>query len=177
MSVERRARIYYRRLPDREQVFEQRILLERDDVIVTCTDPMPLEQPLVIDGVAALERGSRAVWFTFPGQWHDIGRFHRADGTLTGLYANILTPPRIEDTVWHTTDLFLDVWLPAGGGVQVLDEDELEEALALGHIEADLAASARAEADRLASLAASGVWPPPIVGEWTLAKALRTATS
>ena len=63
----------------------------------------------------ALERGSDAVWFTFPGLWHDIGRFHRSDGTFTGIYANILTPPLIQpDGVWHTTDLFLDLWQKPG---------------------------------------------------------------
>lgn len=175
MSAERRARIHYRRLPDNERIFDQHIVLERSDVIVTLSEPLVLDEPMLIGGNVGLEHGSRALWFTFPGCWHDIGRFHRADGTFTGIYANILTPPRIEGADWYTTDLFLDVWLPAQGGVMLLDEDELVEAMARGHIEADLAESARAEAERLLALVERGVWPPPVVGEWTLERALRTA--
>ena len=71
-------------------------------------------------GKIALEAGSDAVWFTFPGLWHDIGRFHRADGEFTGIYANILTPPVIEpDGKWETTDLFLDIWVDPEGRLSV----------------------------------------------------------
>jgi len=172
VSAERRARIHYRRLPANERIFDQRILMERDDVIVTLSEPLTLDEPMLIEGSPALEHGSRALWFTFPGRWHDVGRFHRADGTFTGIYANILTPPRIEGADWYTTDLFLDVWSPAAGGVVLLDEDELAEALARGHIDSSLARSARAEADRLLGLAARGDWPPAVVREWTLERAL-----
>ena len=86
MNASDRVRIHYRRLPDREQIFDQRIVLDRDDVIVTVTDPMALGEAMTVDGRMMLENGSRAVWFTFPGAWHDVGRFHRADGSFTGCY-------------------------------------------------------------------------------------------
>lgn len=143
-------------------------MLERDDVIVTVTGPMRLESPMVIGGKPALESGSRVVWFTFPGCWHDVGRFHLADGSFTGCYGNILTPPRILGSAWYTTDLFLDVWVPPGGAAALLDEDELEDALARAHIDVALAQCARDEAARLLRLAATGAWPPSIVSEWTL---------
>ncbi len=168
MSATQRVRIHYRRLPDNDRIYDQRVVHERDDVVVTISEPGAISAPVLVGGAPVLEPGSRAVWFTFPGRWHDIGRFHLADGTFTGIYANILTPPRIEGSVWHTTDLFLDVWIPAGGTVMLLDEDELAEALALAHIGEDLAQRAREEADRLMALAAVGSWPPPIVREWTL---------
>jgi predicted RNA-binding protein associated with RNAse of E/G family len=170
MSAAARVKIHYRRLPDDEQIFDQRIVFERDDVIVTVTDPIALAKPMRAFGQVMLEHGSRAVWFTFPGAWHDIGRFHRADGTFTGYYANILTPPRIEGRVWQTTDLFLDVWLPADGSVRLLDEDELDDALELRHIEPEIAERARAEASRLLLLTAEGEWPPRVAREWTLAR-------
>lgn len=85
--------IHYRRLPDDERVFTQQLLLDRPDVKVTLARGVDFESPVIIDGEVALESGSDAVWFTFPGQWHDIGRFHRRDGTFTGIYANVLTPP------------------------------------------------------------------------------------
>jgi len=173
VSAERRARIHYRRLPADERVYDQRIVHEREDVIVTLSQPMALDAPMLIEGQVALERGSLALWFTFPGRWHDIGRFHRADGTPTGIYANILTPPLVEGPVWHTTDLFLDVWIPARGGVMLLDEDELAGALEHGHIDVELARSAREEARRLVALAEACEWPPAVVSEWTLERALR----
>jgi hypothetical protein len=183
-SERSRVRIHYRRLPDSEQVFDQRVVLERDDVIVTLSAPLELDRPMEIDGRVALETGSVAVWFTFPGAWHDVGRFHRADGTFTGIYANILTPAVIltppatggpaafEGPRWHTTDLFLDVWLPAGGPAMLLDEDELAAALEQGDIDPEVAARAREEAERLLDLARTGRWPPDVVRDWTLERSL-----
>ncbi|HSH75213.1 MAG TPA: DUF402 domain-containing protein [Longimicrobiales bacterium] len=168
MSPPGRVRIHYRRLPDHEQIFHQRVVLHRPDVIVTVTEPLEMEEPLRAGEVLLLEPGSRAVWFTFPGEWHDIGRFHLSNGTFTGYYANILTPPRIEGDIWFTTDLFLDVWLPARGAVALLDEDELEVALSEAHIDAETAGRARNEAERLLALAAAGTWPPSVAREWTL---------
>jgi len=171
-----RVRIHYRRLPDHEEIFDQRIVVERADVIVTVTGPLELNRPVSDGEQAILESGARAVWFTFPGQWHDVGRFHLRDGTFTGYYANILTPVEVErpsgpgPLVWRTTDLFLDVVVPPHGPPRLLDEDELEEALALGHIDADTALAARAEASRLMGLAERGDWPPPAAREWTLAR-------
>ena len=104
-----RVQIHYKRPPDRLRVYDQRVALERDDVIITLSEPIQTKEPMIHDGALMLESGSLAVWFTFPGVWHDIGRFHCADGTFSGLYANVLTPPIIDGPVWHTTDLFLDV--------------------------------------------------------------------
>lgn len=174
MPVSDRVRIHYRRLPDHEEIFDQRIVLRREDVIVTVTGPLELNRPVRAGERTLLESGGRAVWLTFPGAWHDIGRFHLRDGTFTGFYANILTPVEIrpptggDPWVWHTTDLFLDVTVPPDGPAALLDEDELEEALAAGHIDVDRARAARAEAGRLMALAARGDWPPPVAREWTL---------
>jgi len=167
-----RVAIHYRRLPDHMRVYDQRVVQARDDVIITLSEPLDLESPMLHGGEVMLERGSLALWFTFPGLWHDIGHFHRADGTFTGIYANILTPPQIEEGLWHTTDLFLDVWWPGGGEPVILDEDELEAALEAGHIETDTAERARVEAERLIAAADNGDWPPPVVADWTLERAL-----
>jgi len=167
-----RVEIHYRRPPDRLQVYDQRLVVERDDAIVTLSEPIEVESVILVDGNIMLETGSLAVWFTFPGAWHDIGRFHRADGSFCGIYANILTPPVIDGPVWHTTDLFLDVWWPDGGSVTLLDEDEFEEAVARRQLDTGTARRAREEADRIVGLANAGAWPPPIVDEWTLERAL-----
>lgn len=161
-------RIHYRRPPNRLQVFEQRLVHDTPEVKVTLAESMPYEPPMRIEGEVVLELGSDVVWFTFPGVWHDIGRFHRADGTFTGLYVNILTPPVLEGSEWDTTDLFLDVWLGRDGVPLLLDEDELDEAVGREWVDAATAARAREEAERIVAAARAGEWPPPVVGEWTL---------
>lgn len=168
MSEHPLVRIHYRRPPDRLQVFEQHLVHDGGDVVVTLAENMPYQPPMRIEGEVVLELGSDVVWFTFPGAWHDIGRFHRADGTFTGMYANILTPPVMEGNEWDTTDLFLDVWIARDGTVMLLDEDELDEAVGRELVDPDTAARAREEARRLVEGALHGAWPPPVVHEWSL---------
>jgi len=166
-------RIHYRRPPNREQIFRQRLVLDLDDVKVTFAEGVDLGPPMRIDGRIALEPGSDVVWFTFPGAWHDIGRFHRADGMFTGCYANVITPPVIgDDGRWDTTDLFLDVWLTPGGEPLLLDEDEFDHAVGREWIDAATAERARTEASRIMEDARAGLWPPPIVEEWTRERVL-----
>jgi predicted RNA-binding protein associated with RNAse of E/G family len=173
-STPERVRIHYHRPPDREEVFEQRVIAWTPDCVVTLLERARLDRPMRIDGAVALEHGAPIVWFTFPGVWHDIGRFHTADGTPTGLYANVLAPVEfVAPDRWRTTDLFLDVWLDAAGRLHVLDEDELDAALRAGWIDEATAAAARAEAERIRADALAGTWPPPIVEDWPLERALR----
>lgn len=122
-----------------------------------------------------LARDSPVVWFTFPGAWHDVGRFHTPDGTFTALYANVLTPVEISGDEWRTTDLFLDVLLEPGRDPRVLDEDELAEAVQRGWLAESAARGAEAEAARLVEAARAGAWPPAVVGEWTLERARAAA--
>ena len=149
-----------------------------DDVRVTVSRGVKLKKPIEVDGRVALEPGSDAVWFTFPGAWHDVGRFHRADGTFTGIYTNILTPPVFEsETLWRTTDLFLDVWMPVDGELQVLDREEFDDAVAAGWIDGDTRERALREVESVVRAAAAGAWPPRIVEEWSLERALRYLSS
>lgn len=165
-------RIHYIRIPDRRTVFTQAVLLERDDVIVTLLDAADISRPITIDGATALEPGAPIVWFTFPGRWHDIGRFHTRDGRFTGWYANILTPVRfMTRTEWETRDLCLDIWCSANGALHLLDEDEFARATELGWIGSDDAHRAREEAEHVLHAARTGEWPPAIAREWTLERA------
>jgi predicted RNA-binding protein associated with RNAse of E/G family len=161
----------YRRPPDRLQVYQQPLVHDAPDVKVTLTAAVKLIRPMVVGGRVVSEHGASIVWFSFPGLWHDIGRFHLADGTFTGLYANTLTPVEMSaGHVWESTDLFLDLWTDERGAF-VLDEDELEEALARGWIDAATAARARGEVERILTERDHGRWPPAIVGEWPLERA------
>ena len=168
MSEHPMVRIHYRRPPRHVQVFEQLLVHDAPDVKVTLAEDMTYEPPMRIAGGVVLELGSAVVWFTFPGAWFDVGRFHRADGTFTGLYANILTPPEFHGTEWETTDLFLDVWMATDGTTLLLDQDELDEALGKELVDRETATRAWHEAQRLVREAAAGTWPPPVVHEWTL---------
>ena len=164
--------IHYLRPPDREQRFTQHLIWDVAEVKITFATDLAFDPPLRIDGEVVLETGSQVIWFTFPGAWHDIGLFHRADGIFSGTYANILTPCAFgEDGTWRTTDLFLDVWKDPAGRIKILDEDELDEAEERGWVTEDTARRARAEAQTLKRQAEAGSWPPPVVGEWSLARA------
>jgi predicted RNA-binding protein associated with RNAse of E/G family len=163
--------IRYRRLPDRETVFTQALVAEEGDCTVTFLPAAEVKRETVVDGRTVLEPGSPVVWFTYRDRWHDVGRFHRADGTFTGFYANALTPVVFHGRTWETTDLCLDVWVGVDGRVEILDRDEFDAALAAGWIDARTAARALAEAESLAQAARAGTWPPPEVRAWTLPRA------
>ncbi len=164
--------IHYLRPPDRTEIFSQHLVWDDPEVKVTLATDLTFDPPIEIDGHVALETGSSAVWFTFPGRWHDIGLFHRADGRFVGTYANVLTPPDIHaDGTWHTTDLFLDLWIGPDGRLQVLDLDQFAEAVAQGWLDGDTRKAAEAEVTRLTAGFNEGAWPPPVVAEWSLARA------
>lgn len=167
--------IHYRRLPDRENVFEQAVVESNPDFVVTLLDAAVLDRPVMVRGAVVLEPGAPVVWFTYPGQWHDIGRFHLSDGTFTGFYANVLTPVVMRGTRWETTDLCLDVWMGIDGSVEILDETELAQAVARGWLDAETAGRAAHEAQGLAAAAREDRWPPAHVLQWDLRRA-RAAT-
>ena len=168
-----RVTIHYLRPPDRLQTFRQPIIHQSAEVIVTFSRGIRVPSPMELDGEVVLETGSDVVWFTFPGRWHDIGRFHNARGAFTGFYANLLTPVEmLPGHVWHTTDLFLDVWMTPGRAPRLLDEDELQAALDADALDIEMAGRAREEAERILELAGAGRWPPPVVREWTRERAL-----
>jgi len=167
----RTVRIHYRRLPGREQVFEQLRVEDAGEYVVTLLEAAPLKAPVLVGGEPVLEPGAPVVWFTYPGSWHDVGRFHRGDGTFTGYYANVLTPVVMDGDRWETTDLSLDVWAGADGRVEILDEEEFAEAVESGWLDEETAARARREAERLAEAARAGEWPPAHAREWDLRRA------
>jgi predicted RNA-binding protein associated with RNAse of E/G family len=169
--------IHYGRLPDRVAVFDQVVVDETPECTVTLIEESQISRPVLAGGRVVLEPGGPAVWFTFPGRWHDIGRFHLSDGSFTGYYANILTPPRMEYDRWETMDLCLDLWLSADGQVEILDEDEFQEAVERGWMDDATARTARAEVEALASAARAGLWPSAEVRAWDLDRARRAALS
>lgn len=167
-------KIHYHRPPDRTTIFENELVHTSDDVIVTVMRATPLNRPIKVNDKTILEDGAPAIWFTFPGRSYDVGRFHTRERLFTGIYANILTPVEFVSSVeWRTTDLFVDVWLDAAGTVQVLDEDELSDAVNAGWLSTEVADRARQTAYELISSYQDGTWPPQVVYDWPLERILR----
>jgi predicted RNA-binding protein associated with RNAse of E/G family len=119
-------------------------------------------RPLEQEGTVILEPGAPVLWFVFSGCWADVGRFHKADGTFTGWYTNLCTPAERHDNAWRSTDLFLDLWIPAQGKPRWLDEDEFAEAEATKVIDRWTAQKVRQERKRIDALVAADQWPPPV---------------
>lgn len=169
MAAMKTVQIHYRRPPAREDIFRQALVAQTPEAVITFMERTTLPRPVHAGDEVILEPGAPAIWFTFPGLWHDIGRFHLADGTFTGIYSNILTPVHFLDALtWETTDLFLDHWLDASGRSMILDEDEFSYAVAEGWLDTELELAARSEVDRIERRVLEGEWPPRVVEEWTL---------
>jgi predicted RNA-binding protein associated with RNAse of E/G family len=165
--------IEYIRPPGRMTLFRQQLVIRTPACTVTLLEHADLEAPVRARGHTVLEPGAPVVWFTFPGLWHDIGRFHTAAGRFTGYYANVLTPVRnVMADRWRTTDLFLDVWLDDVGAV-LLDEEELAAAEAARHVTPEQALRARDEARSIMRAAEEGTWPPRICREYTIERVRR----
>lgn len=165
--------IHYRRPPDRLEVFEQVVVEDDGECVITFLPSAQVRKPMEVGGRVVLETGSPVVWFTYRGDvCHDVGRFHLADGTFTGVYVNILTPVRMERAEWETTDLFLDVWISAEGEIEVLDRDEFLAAYDAGWIDFGIAMLVGAEMEKVVTGAHEGTWPSRHVREWTLERVL-----
>jgi predicted RNA-binding protein associated with RNAse of E/G family len=150
-------------------VFQQWLVYESAQVRITLLEHAPRSEPLRARDQTLLDPGAPVVWFTFPGLWHDIGRFHLGDGTFTGFYCDVLRPVEFSDRLtWYATDLFLDLWLGSGDAFEVLDAEELDEAVARGALSQADQRMAWAEVERLRVAWQAGSWPPPSVYEWTL---------
>ncbi len=166
--------LHYHRPPDRKQVYQQYLIEREAGADITLSTDLAIESPAIIKGETILEEKSNIIWFTFPNTWHDIGLFHRADGTFTGIYANIITPLRyLSPSVWETTDLFLDVWISTEGESVLLDEDEFRQAKKNNWISSEIASAATKEANVLVDGYRNGTWPPPFIFEWKLDRALQ----
>ena len=167
----RRISYHYRRPGRGETVFEETLVLDRPDVKVTLLNAY--EGRGVRAGTEViLEAGAPIVWFVFPGAWHNVGRFHLADGTFTGWYTNLCTPVQLGAGRWAGTDLFLDLWQPATGSPPLwLDEDEFRRAVASAVLDDALAARALEERDAIAARLPRGAWPPFVTRELDLGRA------
>lgn len=119
-----------------------------------------------------MDAGYWMVWFLFNDRPFDVSRVYRPDGTLTGYYADILAPVRWEGsdptTLEPIIDLFLDLWIAPNGRYVVLDKDEFEEAISLGHLTSEQIDHAGRVLLELIEATTRGEFPPTVVKEFRL---------
>lgn len=144
----------YKRPPDRVNYFQQQLLYIDDDVIVTSQRVKP-SSPIVQNGETVLADNFAAVWFVFTGLWYDVGKVYNLANEWTGYYCDIMKPVKRrmntagELDCFEITDLFLDLWINPDGTYEIQDEDEFEEAIQIGAIDAELERKAREVLDTL----------------------------
>lgn len=164
-------RFRYRRPGKGESLFRQRLVLDRPEVKVLFSPAFDAKS-LAAGGQTILETGAPIVWFVFPGKWHDIGRFHLADGTFTGWYTNLATPVEMANDTWSSSDLFLDLWQPLQGDPVWLDEEEFEAAARRGLLDNSTVRRVINERALIDLEVRAGRWPPPVTRDIDLEQAL-----
>ncbi|MEE9472094.1 MAG: DUF402 domain-containing protein [Gemmatimonadota bacterium] len=152
----------YRRPPDDVRHFSQELLHDGAACKITLLVLGPEDEPLQV-GEMALPPGGAIMWFMFPGRSYEVGAVYSVNAEFLGYYTNFVQPPKPETTVWHLTDLFLDVWQAPDNPPRLLDEDELTEAAAQGWVGSEDVERTRAEAAAVLRAARAGRWPPGIV--------------
>jgi len=159
------------RPPDRRVSIKSRLLEATDDTIVLATELSPSKGVHYL-GESVMSVGFWAVWFLFKGRPFDVGRVYRPDGTWTGYYVDILEPVYWEgsdpNTLQPLTDLFLDIWIAPDRNYMILDEDEFEEAVRLGHITPPQTSHARNVLQELVEATERKDFPPTLVREFRL---------
>jgi hypothetical protein len=103
-------------------------------------------------------RPSLRIWQ--PGSAHAVHIHWRGDEWLPdGFYVNLQEPVTETPQGFETTDLFLDIVVDADLNWRWKDEDELEEAVAVGRITPREAEAVRIEGERVAADIESRRWP------------------
>ncbi len=160
----------YRRPGKATTEFVEWLVLDRADAKVLLLEEYTGPE-VRVDGVPILASGAPIVWYIFPERWHDIGRFHLADGTHSGWYTNLCLPVEIGPERWVGNDLFLDLWQPAHGEPQWLDEDELDQAVRSRLIDPATRRRIQNERTMIELQVKQGAWPPPVARDVDLAQA------
>ncbi len=159
------------RLPDRRVSVRSLLLNATKDLIIVALEAAP-SKPVEYLGEVVMDSGYWSVWFLFKNRPFDVGRIYRPDGTWMGYYADILEPVRWEDsdptTLQPIIDLYLDLWIAPDGRYSVLDEDEFEEAVRLGHLTGEQIGHARSVLLDLIDATKRGEFPPALVKEFRL---------
>ncbi len=161
----------YIRPPNRRVSLRSLLLDATNDIIVVAGECSP-SKPLGYSGEIVMDIGYWGIWFLFKNRSFDVGRVYRRDRTWTGYYVDVLEPVQWEasdpNTLEPIIDLFLDLWLAPNGKYMVLDEDEFEKAINLGHLTSGQVGHARSVLQELVEATERGEFPPAVVREFSL---------
>lgn len=116
--------------------------------------------------------GELVVWFLFQGKSFDVGMNYGPAGKLSGYYIDALRPVNWSedqaDTPALLVDLFLDLWVWTDGEYEILDMDELQEAVNRHDISAQEAQLARATIESIVQGIVTDQFPYPTFHEYHL---------
>ena len=102
---------------------------------------------------------------TRPGQAHAVHHnWSQPEWRFQHWYVNLQDPLERRDWGFRTTDHFLDVVVQPDRSWRWKDEDELEQAVTVGRIGAELASEIRQEGERVVADVTAG--RPPFDGSW-----------
>ncbi|MEN8145284.1 MAG: DUF402 domain-containing protein [Gemmatimonadota bacterium] len=160
--------VSYRRLPDDLRRFEQELLDDGADCKISLQIVSRGSGSIGLGGGALVEPGGSLLWFVFPGKPYEIAVAHDPDGHLLGYYTNMIRSPELQSGTWRITDLFLDIWQPAGGEAALLDSEELTHAVAQGWLDDSEAERVRRRAAEIMEACRKGGWPPGVVRRWPI---------
>lgn len=125
------------------------------DVVQRLTNGVVLRavwtRPTLDLGYTIFEHGAVFLEWFYTDRWYNVFQIHSAAGEVKGWYCNVAEPAVISDADVRCRDLYLDLWVGAGGAIVVLDEEELA---ADESLDAETRARAVAAADELRSLVA-----------------------
>jgi len=97
------------------------------------------------------EAGDTATSVFREGRWWSPTTYRDADGEVKGTYVNVCTPLELFPDAVRYVDLHVDVLRHRDGTVEVVDEDELADAVEAGHVTPALAERAREVAASVAA--------------------------
>ena len=105
--------------------------------------------------------------FTFLNRGYKLGRFYDKDKNFLYWYCDILDVQydRISDT-YTLNDLLVDIKIYPDGRVEVLDADELAQALEEGLVSREQACASLRILDELLKMIYSGRFPPAQCTQW-----------
>jgi predicted RNA-binding protein associated with RNAse of E/G family len=136
-------------------------LVYRSERVIVGKSQITSAHSVMFDGELVLASGFEIVYFDFVGKWFSVGKIRNVQGKHTGYYCDIVTPPKIsEDGGVELTDLFLDLWVSPDLRYELLDEEELENALHEGWITKHLYEKAWEELEQLLEIVKQGEFPP-----------------
>lgn len=149
-------------------MYEERLVVDRPDVSVLLLEAHR-GRGYEVGGQLVLAPTAPMLWYVFTDGWASVARFHLADGSFAGFYTNLSTPVEKKGNTWSSTDLFLDLWIPANGEPQWLDEDELRDAKTRKLLNDWTVSRVQRERERIEALLKAGAWPPAVCHEIDLA--------